>query len=111
SAPTSQPAAKLRQSSPRRTSQARSVYGRSTAAPHVRTTTTRRRFSIVTFLSRRLNHSHDRAHHPFELFRLYFHMLVSTRSQPVIPRAPVLIGHAPLRFHPALHQHPLECRI
>src|SRR5579872_1009668 len=63
------------------------------------------------FLSRRLNHPHDRSHHPLKLFRLRFHLLLTRWSHPVISRAPVLVGHAPLGLDPAFHQHALQRRI
>jgi hypothetical protein len=61
--------------------------------------------------SSRLNHPHHRLHHPLKLRRFHLQLFPSSRSQLVIPRPPILRSYPPLRFNPALDQHPLQGRI
>src|SRR5216683_1904903 len=56
----------------------------------------------------RLNHSPNRLNHAFELRLLDLQLLSARDRQAVVARAAILRGRPPLRFHPALDQHPLQ---
>src|SRR6267154_2516338 len=54
-----------------------------------------------------LNHTRDSLNYAVELCLLDLQLLSTRRRQPIVARAPILRGHSPFRFHPALDQHAL----